>query len=86
MNRVAVSDDKWTELVTAGDVTEEVLKAAFETAEDWYPGNERIDWDRLFDKLDGYQLSDGTLLTATGFEAIEKIKRYVRQQRRANPA
>lgn len=63
-------------LYDAADVTPEVLKAA-EEVEEWF-SDTTIDWERFYDKLDGY----GFFMTDTSSPAANKIQRHIRQMRR----
>jgi hypothetical protein len=65
------------------DLTEQVLRDAYEITEGWYPLG-KIDWDDVLDRLDGTELEDGRVLdiqTLTG-PAIEGLKKHVYKIRR----
>lgn len=68
---------------TAADVSDEILDLAFETAEGWFP--DRIDWEDLWDRMEGTQLKTGKYLSwgdEFGTPAMKKVQRHVNKIRR----
>jgi len=60
-----ITDDEgqaWTEPETAADLTEEMLAALRDSLE-WQDNAPRVDWDEVWDRLDGTRLVDGTRLS-----------------------
>lgn len=75
--------DGYTRVTEKDQVTEEILAAAEET-EAWF-GDDRIDWEDFWDRLDGYYLNDGTQLDLGGSlnsAAMKKIRRHILNLRR----
>lgn len=71
--------------LTAADITEEIVEAAYEIGEGWYQ-NVRIDWEELLYRLEGMELKDGsTLYLPDQMDAgsIREIQKRVRALRRA---
>lgn len=66
-------------ITTAKDVTEEVINAALEIADGWYPDGP-IEWDSVFDRLEGWTGWD--FGTSWDTPALRKIKREVLKIRR----
>lgn len=66
------------------DVTEEMVKLALDIVDGWYQEGP-IDWEDVWDRLDGAELADGTRLEL-GVEllspALKKIKREVLKARK----
>lgn len=72
----------FTKVVEAADVTDEVLDIAETYAEGFYPEG-RIDWEDLFDRIDGLSLNDNSrvdLGNEYGSPAMRKIQREVRKR------
>jgi len=60
-----ITDDEgqeWQEPETAADLTEEVMAALRDSLE-WQDSSPRVDWDRVWDRMDGTRLADGTRLS-----------------------
>jgi hypothetical protein len=79
--------DAYTTVTAADDVPQELLDYAVESADSWF-GDGPIDWERLLDRLDGWEFPDGLLADFgddTDTPAIRKIKAYVRKVRRESP-
>lgn len=57
----AVLTDHHVSLFEASDVDKEVLEQAWKIAEGWY-GRAPVDWDDLWDRLDGFELEDGRMV------------------------
>jgi hypothetical protein len=75
---------KYTSPVTAADVTDEMVNIALGIVEGWYDEG-RIDWEDVWDRMDGAELNDGTWLdmgTDLLSPALAKIKSEVRKARR----
>lgn len=75
---------KLTSPVTAADVTEEMIKEAVEIANGWHQNEYHIDWERLFERLEGMELADGTELDLGSdwlSPALAKLKRAVLKRR-----
>lgn len=79
-----MSDEKYTTLRTADDVTDEIKKLALDIADGWY-ADTRIEWDDVWDRMDGRELEDGTYLDLPELDnpAMRAIKSYVRNDRKA---
>ena len=73
-----------TTIMQTDQVTEEIIQAAVDIVEGWY--NEgRVDWDNVWDRMDGQVLNDGSEIDmGTDIEspAMRKIKREVNKRRR----
>lgn len=73
-----------TTVMQVDQVTEEIVQAAFDIVEGWY--NEgRIDWDNVWDRMEGSVLEDGTELdmgTDIDSPAMRRIKREVNKRRK----
>ena len=70
--------DGYTRVTEKDQVTEEILAAAEDT-ETWF-GDDRIDWEDFWDRLDGYYLLDGTRLdlgSTLDSPAMRRIRRHV---------
>lgn len=77
-----MSDKKYRKVYEESDVDAEVLAAA-EYAESWFTDS-RIDWEDFIDKMDGYHLTDGSVIDMGGSmdsPAIRAIKRYIKNLR-----
>lgn len=77
-------DATYTKVTEASEVTEEILTVA-EATEEWF-GDDQIDWDDFWDRMDGYILTDGTRLDLGGSNdspAMRKIKKHIRNLRKA---
>lgn len=77
----------WKTLVTAEDVPEELLDHAVDVTDSHY-GDGRIDWEDALDRMDGFEMPDGTRLDLGGdlnSGAIRAIKAHVRKVRRESP-
>lgn len=77
-------DTTYTKVTEAGEVTEEILTVAEQT-EEWF-GDDQIDWDEFWDRMDGSILKDGTRLDLGGSNdspAMRKIKKHIRNLRKA---
>lgn len=74
--------DKWTDLQNADGVTEEILDAVEGVVDGWYSTG-RIDWEDVWDRVEGTRLDDGTKLTFSELDspAQRKIKRTIRKRR-----
>jgi hypothetical protein len=71
----------WTTITNSDDVTEEIIEMAHLIVDGWY-SNCNIVWDDFLDRLESYQLSDGSypnLGTNESSAAIRKIKREARK-------
>lgn len=71
--------------MSADDVTEEILEIAVSLTDGHYPG--RIDWDDVWDRMDGAELADGAALDLgedLGTPAMNKIQAHVRNLRRSS--
>lgn len=79
-----MSDERWTPIVSAADVTEEILTMAEDAAEGYaLDDSGRIDWECAIDRLDGLELRDGSRIdlgSSIDSPAIRKIKREVRKR------
>lgn len=69
--------------VTAADVSEEILDYAEETTDAWFPDGP-IEWEDIWDRMEGYEFKDGTILSwGDEFDtpAMRKVQRYIRKIR-----
>jgi len=77
-------DKTETTLHEAEDVTEEIVKLALDIVDGWYQEGP-IDWEDVWDRLDGAELADGTRLEL-GIEllsrGLKKIRREVLKARK----
>jgi hypothetical protein len=63
MRHITDSDgDAWTEPEAAADLTDEILAAMRESLE-WQDNQPRVDWDQVWDRMEGTRLADGTRLS-----------------------
>ncbi len=77
-------NDEWTDVIEAGQVTDEVMNAARSIADGWYPEGS-IDWEDVWDRVDGASLDDGSrvhLGDSTATPAFKLIKRTILRERR----
>lgn len=77
---------RWTDLVTAEDVTPEILAAAEHVFDGWFASAARIDWPEFIDRLDGMTLEDGSALNmgdSLKSPAISVIVTHVRTYAKA---
>lgn len=68
----------------AGDVTQEMIDATIDIVEGWY-NDTRVDWEDVWDRLDGSTLSDGTKLELPEdllSPVFAKLRREVRKSQR----
>lgn len=70
----------WTEVITAEEVTAQVLDAAEEIYDGWFADEERIDWHDFLDRLERMFFYD--LGSSTESDAIKAIKKHVRKIKR----
>jgi hypothetical protein len=69
--------------VSADEVTDEILTMVTETVDGWYQDG-RIDWQDVWDRVDGSTLDDGRTVDfgdSLDSPAIRKIKKHVRDHR-----
>lgn len=74
----------WVAPESAADVSDEILDFAVETTDAWFPEGP-IDWESVWDRMEGYILLDKTSLSMgdkLDTPAMRKIQRVVREQRR----
>jgi len=76
----------YQEIITADDVTDEILADCVSIEEGFYGNDARIDWQDFFDRrLDGMSLNNGNYI-CLGNEyntpAMRKIKNYINKIRR----
>lgn len=79
-----MTDREWTPILTADDVTEEVLLITVEITEGWYAEG-KIDWENVWDRMDGSLLDDNTKInmgTDLNSSAQKFIKKYIRDLRK----
>jgi hypothetical protein len=75
----------YTTVITAEQVTDEILTAAENIYDGWWANEDRIDWQDFIDRLDGSPLDDGTSLDLGDdmtSPAIRKIKAHVNAYRK----
>lgn len=81
MNRTA-KETRYTEVTAREDVTQEILDLA-EYAASFQ--DDRIDWEDVWDRMDGAMLSDGTRLDlgrSSDSSAMRAIRRHINAARR----
>lgn len=79
------AEEKWSEIRSAEDVTDEILHIAESTYDDWFADDDRVDWEEFVDRMDGTHLQDDTRLSMGNqmdSPAITMIKKHVREYRR----
>lgn len=77
-----MTDHKYTTVTAAADVTPEVMDYARSVVEGWY-NDGRIDWENVWERMDGTTLNDGTQLdlgTEIDSPAMRKIQRTIRKE------
>lgn len=83
-----MSEERWTEVRTAADVTEEILELLMDEAEaQGLGGHGPIEWEDVLDPVEGLELRDGSRIdfgSSLDSPAIRKIKREVRARLRAS--
>lgn len=75
----------WTKVVASSDVTDEILELVRSVESGWY-NDSPIDWEDVWDRVDGSRLTDGTCLDwgpETDTPAMRKIQRVIRAERKA---
>lgn len=78
--------DVYTTITAAEDVTDEVMDAARSVVDGWYAADDRIDWEDVWERLDGTELDNGTKIDMGNSlisPAIDLIKKRIRAERRA---
>lgn len=74
---------RYTEVLTADDVTPEVMALAWGIIEGWYAsGDEKIDWEDVWDRMDGAHLEDDSLVDLGGQTDTPAMRRIQREMRR----
>jgi hypothetical protein len=65
-------------------LTAEIVDIAESVTDGWYPHPTRIDWENVWDRMDGIELTDGSELSipALDTDAQREIKRQVRNHRK----
>lgn len=79
-----MTDREWTPVLTAGDVTQEVLDIAVDITEGWY-AETKIDWDDVWDRMEKSSLDDGTDIDMGSDDdspAMKYIKSHIRALRK----
>lgn len=80
-----MADITYTALTDAESVTDEIVDMVREITDGWYQDT-RIDWENVWDRLDGSELEDGSIVdsgTDLGAPALVKIKKIIRAERKA---
>jgi len=86
-----MDDTRYTDIKTAEDVTDEVMKIVLDVVDGWYQFG-RIDWEDVLDRVEGSELEDGSRIdfgdglneaSTDTSGAIKKIKALVRKHRRS---
>lgn len=75
----------YTALTAVETVTDEIVGMVREITDGWYPDT-RIDWEDVWDRLDGSELADGSIVDSggdLGAPALVKIKNLIRNERKA---
>jgi hypothetical protein len=86
MVRLPMTEKKYTAIFESNEVTEEILDAARSIVDGWY-ANRHIDLNDFLDRLETYQLANGTYPdfgTDITTPAIQKILRYMRRYKMGN--
>lgn len=76
-------DAPYRTVTEAGQVTDEIVDIVMDVVEGWYPEG-RVDWQDVWDRVDGSELKDGSLLdmgNELDTPAIRRIKAKVRKLR-----
>lgn len=76
-------DVKWTDVTDEDQVTEEILKIAEGVIDGWYSTGP-IDWDDVWDRIDGAPLDDGTKLNIgndLSSPVIMKLEAHIKNYR-----
>lgn len=80
-----MDDKRYRAVLTAEDVTDEILQAATDIVDGWYSSGP-VDWADFLDRLDGKQLNSGERIDLGDSMlslAITKIKAHVRAYRKS---
>lgn len=75
----------YTQITEQEQMTEEVMSHARSIVDGWY-NESRIDWENVWERLDGCPLNDGTYLDLgpeTDSPAMRYIQKTIRAERRA---
>lgn len=78
-----MTEKKYTKVVAAKDVTEEIIDIVLDVVEGWYSEG-RIDWEDVWDRAEGADLEDGTELdfgADLDSPAMREIKKRIRALR-----
>lgn len=76
---------EYTHLIEASDATEEIIGLVMDIVDGFYQ-DQKIEWDDVWDRVDGAELADGTVLDVgenLAASALLKIQREVRKLRKA---
>lgn len=76
-------EKKYHSLREVESVTQEVLDMVETITDGWF-SDVRIDWEEVWDRLEGYELEDGSYPEIPDMDnpAIRKIKKYIRDLRK----
>lgn len=72
-------------IVEESDLTEEILRAAEDVHDAYFADDKRVDWEDLWDRLDGYRLDDNTRLDLPDqldSPVFTALKKHLKQHRR----
>ena len=73
----------YTSLTSPEQITDEIVSMVVEVLRGWYPDN-RTDWEDVWDRVDGSELSDGTRLdlgTDLLSPALRKLRKLALQEK-----
>lgn len=79
----------YTYIVQESDLTEEILRAAEDVHDGYFADERRVDWEELWDRLDGYYLEDQSRidlpsdLESPVFAALKKHLKHHRRETNA---
>jgi hypothetical protein len=75
--------DRWTSVIMRQEITEEVEEIVRGVVDGWYSEG-RIDWENVWERVDGSTLDDGSRLdlgTDLMSPAIRTLKTMIRRER-----
>lgn len=82
---MAYDPNEYRQIVSAEDVTDEVLEIAWDKVEGWHMDGPGIDWEDVWDRMDGASLDDGRRIDMGGTmdsPAMKKIQKEMRKRKR----
>lgn len=85
---MAYDPDEYVQIVSAEDVTDEVLEIAWSAVEGWHLNTPGIDWEDVWDRMDGTSLGPGLggkridMGGQMDTPAMRKIQKEMRKRKR----